>query len=73
MKYFVYAADDPVALLGFNSAAWRLAPSVRIDVVLGRRSRAPGGTPGVEKIEIQEHFKWEAITKSVSSKLWCKR
>ena len=25
MKYFVYAADDPVALLGFNSAAWRLA------------------------------------------------
>jgi len=26
MKYFVYAADDPVALLGFNSAAWRIAP-----------------------------------------------
>ena len=26
MKYFVYAAEDPVALLGFNSAAWRIAP-----------------------------------------------
>ena len=26
MKYFVYAGDDPVALLGFGSAAWRVAP-----------------------------------------------
>jgi transposase len=26
MKYFVYAADAPVALLGFSSAAWRIAP-----------------------------------------------
>jgi hypothetical protein len=26
MKYFVYAGDDPVALLGFSSAAWRVAP-----------------------------------------------
>ena len=26
MKYFVYAADDPVAMLGFSSAAWRVAP-----------------------------------------------
>jgi len=26
MKYFVYAGDDPVALVGFGSAAWRVAP-----------------------------------------------
>jgi len=26
MKYFVYSAHDLVALLGFNSAAWRVAP-----------------------------------------------
>ena len=26
MKYFVYSADDLVALLGFSSAAWRVAP-----------------------------------------------
>ncbi len=26
MKYFVYSGDAPVALLGFGSAAWRVAP-----------------------------------------------